>query len=188
MPGVMDAPPPSAAPRPMPAGLAPGGATMAGPRTSNASAPHPALPASGVGAQPQQTLGSDPGLAPAVNYFQSADAAAVQGYGDIAAQDFTKQVGQMLGNLNSIGALRSGGVEAGINDAMTKYGRQIGDYASMTATTAAGQGQEENAAQIERNFRQQQLDAANRNSVFGDIGQLLGAGLGFASKFVKPGS
>lgn len=67
----------------------------------------------------------------------------VKAYGDMVGQDFQRQVGSMLGDLNGIGALRSGAVTSGMNDLTTNYGRQIGNYASQTATDAARLDQQE---------------------------------------------
>jgi hypothetical protein len=67
----------------------------------------------------------------------------VKAYGDIVGQDFKKSVGSLLGDLNGIGALRSGAVQSGVNDLTTNYGRQIGNYAAQTATDAARLDQQE---------------------------------------------
>lgn len=76
----------------------------------------------------------------------------VSAYGDMVGQDFKKGVGQMLGDLNGIGALRSGAVQAGLNEASSTYGRQIGSYAAQTAST--GLGMDENARQFDANLGQ----------------------------------
>jgi hypothetical protein len=69
--------------------------------------------------------------------FADAMKGAVQGYSDIASQNFQKDVGNTLGGLNSIGALRSGAVQSNLRDLATTYGRQTGDYAAQTAGQAA---------------------------------------------------
>jgi hypothetical protein len=120
-------------------------------------------------------------LAGDVNYFQNANASAVKGYGDMVGEDFKAQIGAMLGNLNSIGALRSGGVQAGLDMASAKYGKMIGDYASMTAVESSKQGQEENNAQIERTFRlkqyQDKMKASKKGAAAG-IGSVIGGIVG----------
>lgn len=108
---------------------------------------------------------------------------AAQGYADLAGQDFKQQIGTMLGNLNSIGALRSGGVQAGLNQAMTTYGRQVGDYSNQLATQAAQLAQNENDMNIERQFRGQQYGDAKRAAHKSAIGKLLG-GLGGAASVI----
>lgn len=86
----------------------------------------------------------------------------VKAYGDMVGQDFTKQVGSLLGDLNGIGALRSGAVQTGLNDLTTNYGRQIGNYAAQTASTAAGLNQQESEFGRDLGFRGQQLGEQGR--------------------------
>ena len=109
-----------------------------------------------------------------VGQFQNFAREGVQGYGDIAGQDFRKNVGEMLGNLNSIGALRSGGVTSGLNDLTTNYGRQIGDYAKMATQAAIGQGQEQAQRERELAYRQAAEARARRQSTLGTIGKIVG--------------
>jgi hypothetical protein len=66
--------------------------------------------------------------------YQGALSGQVKAFGDMAGQDFEKKVGDMLGGLAGIGALRSGAAVSGTRDMMTEFGRQVGNYASMTAT------------------------------------------------------
>jgi hypothetical protein len=110
-------------------------------------------------------------------YFDSMNGAlqdSVNAYGDIAGQNFKTQIGTMLGNLNGIGALRSGGVQAGINQAMQTYGQQIGDYARMTSGQAMSDAITENNNDIERQFRAQQYADAKNAANKSAIGKLLG--------------
>jgi len=157
------------------------GATVAGGGSrANAALAAPAYP---KGKTPAAGVSGDPSLSPTIDFYTKQLGTAMTGYADMAGQDFQKQIGQMLGNLNSIGALRSGGVQAGINQAMQMYGRQIGDTSKTLATEAATMGSEENNAVLERQFRQQQLDASRHNSLLGSIGGLVG---GVAGSFLGP--
>jgi hypothetical protein len=106
--------------------------------------------------------------------FVDANAAAVKGYGDMAGEDMTRNIGLMLGDLNGIGGLRSGGVQAGIDQAAKEYGRQIGDYSKMTATESTKMAQEENDLQIERAWRSKMYNAAKAASQRRGLGKLLG--------------
>lgn len=142
-------------------------------------------------AAPQPFLGGD------FDQFQGALSGAAKGYADMAGEDFKKDVGTLLGNLNGIGALRSGGVQAGINDAMTHYGREVGDYTSQLASQAANlaQGQytyEQEAAERKREYYQNRADAksAQHKSAIGKIlGGIAGGieaipGIGTAGKIL----
>jgi hypothetical protein len=86
----------------------------------------------------------------------------VKAYGDMVGQDFTKKVGSMLGDLNGIGALRSGAAQTGLNDLTTEYGRQIGNYASQTATDAAKLDQQESEFGRNLGFQRDQFGEQQR--------------------------
>lgn len=133
----------------------------------------PNMPATGPAPYDPNSLDSN------ISQFQGAEAAGVQGYGDMVGQDFRKQVGGLLGDLNSIGGLRSGGVVSGINDLTTNYARQIGDYAKMTAGQATQLGQEEYDANVERKYRADAEKRARRHSLLSGIGTVLGGVGGF---------
>lgn len=113
-----------------------------------------------------------------VQPFQDAMREGVQGYGNMLGEDLRKQIGVQLGDLNSIGALRSGAVQTGVNDATAAYGRQIGNYASQATGQAVGMAQQENDNQIERGFRDRQYNDAKKASKRRGIGQLLGGAAG----------
>lgn len=93
--------------------------------------------------------------------LQGATTAAADG----ARQDFQTDVGGMLGNLNAIGGLRSGGVTAGVNNLTTNFARQVGNSAASTAV-AAGQlesadmdrASADSRAGAELGFRNRELD------------------------------
>lgn len=111
---------------------------------------------------------------------QAADAAkrSVVGAGQAAAPYLTRQIGTTLGNLNSIGSLRSGAVPVALNDAATDYGRQIGAAGERAAGESLGAG----LAASEQDLMKQQMDQQRKSSLLGAIG----TGLGFAaSKFLK---
>lgn len=98
-------------------------------------------------AGPSYGIQPGPGGAPSAGGARGNTASRLEGqvkaYGDMVGQDFKRSVGSMLGDLNGIGALRSGAVPTGINDFTTNYGRQIGNYAAQTATDAERIDQQE---------------------------------------------
>jgi hypothetical protein len=98
----------------------------------------------------------------------------VNAYGDMVGQDFKRSVGSMLGDLNGIGALRSGAVTSGMNDLTTNYGRQVGNYAAQTATDAEkldqqesefGRGLASQNSQFDRNLAFQREDLNQRGAL-----------------------
>lgn len=122
--------------------------------------------------------GKPSGLDRNVGQYQNYLSEGVRGYADIAGQDLRKSIGETLGGLNGIGALRSGAVQSGINDLVTNYGRQIGDYASMTATEGAKLGQTENDLEVERKRRDEADRRSRRGGFLRGVGTLLGGGIG----------
>ena len=147
------------------------------------TAPVPAPPAgAGPGIIPSAAPSSpyDPmNLDSNIGHFQGALANGVEGYADIAGQDFRKAVGNTLGDLNSIGALRSGATVTSMNDLTTNYARQVGDYAKMASTEGARMGQEEYDANLERKYRADAEKRARKQSLLSGIGTVLGGVGGF---------
>lgn len=107
--------------------------------------------------------------------FEKQLSGAAQGYANIAGRDLRRGLGIMLGDLNSIGALRSGAVQAGVDQASREYGKTIGDYSSMLALEGARMGQEEFDRETERRFRERQYRDARRASKRRGLGRALGA-------------
>lgn len=120
--------------------------------------------------------------------YAGAMSGAVQGYGQQIGAQFRQEIGGMLGNLNGIGALRSGAVSTGISDAMQRYGDQVGAYASQTADKAYELGQNENDLDTERQFRDKQYADAQKASHRRGLGKLLGGIAGGIASFVPGGS
>ena len=99
----------------------------------------------------------------------------VEGAGAAAAPYLQRQIGTALGNLNSIGALRSGAVPVAMGDIATDYGREIGAYGKMAAGESLGAG----LAANEQDLMRQEMDRRRKASLLGAIGTALGTGLGF---------
>lgn len=94
--------------------------------------------------------------------YTGAMSGAVEAYGRQAGIGMNKQVGELLGNLNSIGALRSGGVVAGTRNIAQGYASTIGDYASMTAKDALSMAQGEDQFGQDLDFRGRELNEGAR--------------------------
>lgn len=113
-----------------------------------------------------------------VGQFQGFAREGVEGYGTMLGEDFSKSVGSMLGDLNSIGALRSGGVVSGMNDLTTNYARQVGNVAKTATLDAVGMGQSEYDANVERKYRADAEKRARRGGFLRGVGTLLGGAAG----------
>jgi hypothetical protein len=120
--------------------------------------------------------------------FRNAMQEAVGGYGAMAGEDFQRRVGEFLGGMNEIGALRSGGVQAGVDQFGREFGRQIGHYSSMASRDALGMAQQEHDSDVERAFRERQYQDAKRASKRRGIGKLLGGALKIGGALGIPGA
>ncbi len=93
-----------------------------------------------------------------------------------AQQNFSKDVGTLLGNLNALGGIRSGGVKAGVQDLASTYGQQIGLQAAQTAAQAADIGTRRAAAARQQGQFDQDLafrresDATRHGEFESDLG------------------
>lgn len=99
----------------------------------------------------------------------------VEGFGEQLRPGLEREIGNALGGLNSIGALRSGGSTVALNDITTNYAQQVGAYAKQAAGDAIGYGLQ--ARQMRDQWSEQQ--AAKRGGLLKAIGGVLGAGVGF---------
>lgn len=99
----------------------------------------------------------------------------VNAFGEQLRPGLEKQIGDALGGLNSIGALRSGGTNVALNDITTNYANQVGTYAKQAASDAIGYGLQ--ARQLRDAWSEQQ--AAKHGGLLKAIGSVLGAGVGF---------
>ncbi len=67
------------------------------------------------------------------NIGYDASLAATQAQADVAGEDFERDVGERLGGLNAIGALRSGGANQAVQQAGSTYATRIGQAAAGNA-------------------------------------------------------
>jgi hypothetical protein len=115
------------------------------------------------------------------------------------AQDYTKQsvtanaellrpellgrIGDTLGGLNSIGALRSGGTRVALGDLNREFTDRIGNIASAATLQGANIGLGVGGQRLQSrslDFQQEQIKAQRRSALLGAIGNIVGAGIGFA--------
>jgi hypothetical protein len=108
----------------------------------------------------------------------------VRGYGESLKPAILQDIGSTLGDLNSIGGLRSGGASVALGDLGTKYGAQIGAYAARATEHGLDAGLEAHR----QRFAEAEAKRRRKAALLGAIGSVLGAGvslipgLGFAGK------
>lgn len=71
--------------------------------------------------------------APTGNSALDASYAATDAQAEVAGEDFRRDVGERLGGLDAIGALRSGAAPVAVNEATEAYGRKVGQAAAGNA-------------------------------------------------------
>lgn len=116
----------------------------------------------------------------ALDFYQGAAREGVNAMGQQSAGDFRKAIGGYLGNLNSIGALRSGAAQTGADDIMDTYSRNFANAASRATLDAIGYGHSAAEAQWGRQEAAAERKNKRRIGTIGAIGTLLGAGIGLA--------
>ena len=103
--------------------------------------------------------------------------------GELLRPELLGRIGDTLGGLNSIGALRSGGTKVALDDVSRDFTDRIGNIASASTLGAIGQGlqagglRQSNRAQ---DFQEDEARRRRRSSLLGAIGKVVGAGVGFA--------
>lgn len=110
-----------------------------------------------------------------VGKAQQLSMEGVEGYGAALKPHLMREIGNALGDLNSIGALRSGGTTVALGDISQKYTEQIGNYAKQASSESLGYGLEAGRMRME----QQRMKDAKKAALFKAIGGVLGAGIGF---------
>lgn len=120
-----------------------------------------------------------------IQHAQQLAEQGVRGYGHAAEPTLRRSIGNALGGLNAMGALRSGGTVKALSDIATDYGSQIGAFADQATLGAMNTGLGANQARLNWQREQFEEDESRRNAVLRTIGGVLGAGLGFAGDYLK---
>lgn len=112
-----------------------------------------------------------------VSFYQNAAREGVNAIGQGLAFDFRRELGSYLGGLNSTGALRSGAAVTGADDIMRTYATKVGQAASTATLGAIGYGATATQNELDAQKAAAERKQANKSSVMGGIGSLLGAGV-----------
>ena len=103
--------------------------------------------------------------------------------GELLRPEILGRIGDTLGGLNSIGALRSGGTRVALGELNRELTDRFGLIASRATLGAIDSGIGAGGLRLEdRRLRFQQDEARRRrrSSLLGSIGNIVGAGIGFA--------
>lgn len=105
--------------------------------------------------------------------YQDAATTATNAAASQGREDLSVDVGQRLGGLASIGALRSGGAAAGVRDATKIYSGKVANAAAANALEAARMGQSDTQLASQQKFAAGE-SAAQRGSTEKIAGNQLG--------------
>ena len=95
---------------------------------------------------------------------------------ELLRPELLARIGDTLGGLNTIGALRSGGTEVALRDVQREFTDRFGNIATAATLGAGGLGL--GVAQI--NLQRREAERQRKRSLLSAIGGVVGAGLGFA--------
>ena len=102
--------------------------------------------------------------------------------GELLRPELLKQIGDTLGGLNSIGALRSGGTKVALEDVSRNFTDRIGNIASRATLGALNAGIGAGGLRLGNrglNFQEEEAKRRRKSSLLGAIGSVVGAGIGF---------
>ncbi len=103
--------------------------------------------------------------------------------GNLLRPEILGRIGDTLGGLNSIGALRSGGTRVALSEINREFTDRIGNIASAATANAVGQGLQAGQLRLgdrQQNFQVEDARRKRRAALLGAIGNVVGAGIGFA--------
>ncbi len=93
------------------------------------------------------------------------------------------RIGDTLGGLNSIGALRSGGTKVALDEVNREFTDRIGNIASRATLGALDTGIRAGSLRLQDRdlqFRERESKRRRKAALLGAIGSVVGAGIGFA--------
>ena len=103
--------------------------------------------------------------------------------GELLRPELLGRIGDTLGGLNSIGALRSGGTTVALSDLNREFTDRFGLIASRATLGAIDSGISAGGLRLEDRrlrFQQDESRRRRRSALLGSIGSIVGAGIGFA--------
>lgn len=118
-----------------------------------------------------------------VKQAQTLTKEGVQANAELLRPELMARIGDTLGGLNSIGALRSGGTKVALDDINRDFTDRIGAISSAATTGAIGAGLDASSLRLQKSgqdIERERIKAQKKASLLGAIGSVVGAGLGFA--------
>lgn len=107
----------------------------------------------------------------------------VKAHAELLRPELLGRIGDTLGGLNSIGALRSGGTEVALGDLSRDFTDRIGSIASAATLNAGSLGLGVGDLRLRReglDVERERIKSQRKAALLGAIGSVVGAGIGFA--------
>ncbi len=108
--------------------------------------------------------------------------------GELLRPELLTQIGDTLGGLNSIGALRSSGTKVALEGISRDFTDRIGNIASRATLGALDTGVSAGGLRLQNrglNFQEEEAKRRRKSALLSAIGSVVGAGIGFLAP--KPG-
>ena len=103
--------------------------------------------------------------------------------GELLRPEILGRIGDTLGGLNEIGALRSGGTRVALGEINREFTDRIGNIASRATLGALDSGLRAGGLRLgdrDLDFREAEAKRKRKAALLGAIGSVVGAGIGFA--------
>ena len=103
--------------------------------------------------------------------------------GELLRPELLKTIGDTLGGLNSIGALRSGGTKVALEGINREFTDRFGQIASRATLGALNTGVSAGGLRLQdrrQNFEEEEAKRRRKAALLSSIGSVVGAGVGFA--------
>lgn len=103
--------------------------------------------------------------------------------GELLRPELLTRIGDTLGGLNEIGALRSGGTKVALEEVNREFTDRFGQIASRATLGALNTGLGAGQLRLGNrglNFQEEEAKRRRKSALLGAIGSVVGAGIGFA--------
>lgn len=117
-----------------------------------------------------------------VSRAQDLTREGVQAHAELLRPELLARIGDTLGGLNSIGALRSGGTKVALDDVSRDFTDRIGAISSAATTGAIGAGLDASSLRLQKSgqdIERERIKAQKKSALLSAIGGVVGAGTGF---------
>ncbi|KKM73815.1 hypothetical protein LCGC14_1406610 [marine sediment metagenome] len=107
--------------------------------------------------------------------------------GELLRPELLTRIGDTLGGLNEIGALRSGGTKVALEGINREFTDRFGQIASRATLGALNTGIAAGGLRLgdrRQNFEEEEAKRRRKSALLGAIGSVVGAGIGFATRNV----